>query len=368
MKLKIAYFVSNRTIFPPDPGEVSASSTVVGDIIKNLSPKHDITVYAPIGSKMKGVNIKNCGLKPYHLGFNLSDTEWTTRATVGMRQIFLGKLFSEADQYDIIHIHTEPIYLGMPYISLISTPVLFTSHNPVKEFEKPIYEHFADKVNLSAVSKNQALTISSKIKIPYIHNAIEVNKYSCNFEPKSYYLFLGRIVKEKGIETFLKVIQTNRDLAFKVVGTGKPEYENELRIEVAKSAKLEFINKIVHRETAPWFELFKNAKALIAPIEWEEPFGLTFIEAMGCGTPVIAFKRGAASEIIDHNVNGLLVDSKKGHTGISEAINKLEQLEKDDYIKMRHNARATVENKFSTQIMASKYERLYYELINKKGA
>ena len=110
-------------------------------------------------------------------------------------------------------------------------------------------------------------------------------------------------------------------------------------------------------------ELYQNAKAFLFPIQWEEPFGLVVVEAMSSGTPVIAFNRGAMSEIIEDGISGFLVDQEKGVNGIADAITKLESLTKEEYLTMRENARKRAEQNFSSSIMVENYEKLYKQLL-----
>ena len=104
-------------------------------------------------------------------------------------------------------------------------------------------------------------------------------------------------------------------------------------------------------------KLLKNAKALIAPIQWKEPFGLFMIEPMACGTPVIAFKRGSVPEIIKHGKTGFIVKN------ISEAVKAIKKIDQID----RKECRKHVEEKFSIEKMVDGYEKVYYDLLKKKG-
>ena len=124
--MNIAYFVSNRSTIPSAPDQITASTTVVLNIINELKSRHHITVYAAQGSHIDGVNIVDLGLPPFEVDSSLSNSDWITKAVLTMKQIYLGKLFKDATHYDIIHLHTEPSYLAMPFIDLVKTPVLIT--------------------------------------------------------------------------------------------------------------------------------------------------------------------------------------------------------------------------------------------------
>ena len=129
--------------------------------------------------------------------------------------------------------------------------------------------------------------------------------------------------------------------------------------------QIKFIGEVNHKGKA---ELLKNAKALIAPIQWREPFGLFLIEPMACGTPVIAFNRGSVPEIIKHGKTGFIVTpfnkkTKPNIEGFVKAIKKIYQMPETEYKKMRYNCRKHVEKNFSLEKMTSEYEKLYYKVL-----
>jgi len=374
--MKIAYFISNRSTFPSSKNEITASSTVVYNIIKHLSLKHEITLYAAKGSTVPPhVKLIDLDISPFSTDSNISNTDWTTKAVLGMKQLYLGELFGNADNYDLIHLHTEPVYLAMSYAHLIKTPILFTCHNAYHDAESSIFSFYDKKVYFSGLSKQQVSRIPFTKQPPVIYNGIEVEQFPFEKDSEGYFLFLGRLHKDKGIETFLDLVKSLPDKKFYIAGKGETSVEESIRKMEKEVNNLTFFG-MVPRATPQWFSLISKAKALIAPIQWDEPFGLTFIEAMACGTPVIAYSRGASPEVIKDGVTGYLINQSSeynvgtyrsgtyGIEGLVETIIHMTSLSNDDYKKLRYQAQTYAHDSFSTEKMASQYEELYKRIVS----
>ncbi|MCR4326374.1 MAG: glycosyltransferase [Candidatus Roizmanbacteria bacterium] len=360
--MKIAYFISNRSTIPSAPDQITASTTVVLNIINELKSRHEITVYAAQGSRIDGVKVIDLGLPPFLVDSSSASNDWITKAVLTMKQLYIGKLFEDASQYDIIHLHTEPSYLAMPFVPLIKTPVLITTHNTYHPFEEPIFKHFDGHVNFSALSHAQAKLHPLQQEVPVIYNGIPVEQFSVDNGEGNYFLFLGRMVHDKGIDTFLELAQKTPDQRFAVSGKGEKQYEDTAQLLARTHTNIAY-KGILHRESKDWSEAFGKAKALIMPLHWDEPFGLVPIEAMAHGTPVIAFNRGAMSEIIDHGKNGYLIPEADGIQGLQKAITHINSLSPDAYLALRQEARKKIESTFSAGTMGRNYEQLYEKII-----
>jgi glycosyltransferase involved in cell wall biosynthesis len=347
---------------PPEPSQIAASSTVTTNIIKELSKRHKITLYAAKGSHIDGVNIKDLGLDPFHIDSALTDNDWITKAVVAMKQIYIGEIFKRFEEYDIIHIQTEPIYLAMPYVSLIKTPVLFTSHNMYHDFEKTIFSFYDKKIYISALSYAQAKLYPLNQEIPVIHNGIEVEQFPYDEKGGNYFLFLGRLTKDKGIDVFLELAINNPKFQFYIAGKGSNEFEQKAKEAAQKYSHIKYFG-MVPRFSPQWFDLLSKAKALIMPINYEDSCPLVPLEAMSCGTPVIAFRKGALPEQIVDGKTGYIVDSNPKSLGL--ALQRLQSLSVKDYIQLRKQSREHIEKQFTNQEMAENYEKLYLRIIKK---
>ncbi len=359
--MRIAYYTSNRVIFPPRPEDMAASSVITADIVKNLKNSHKITVYAPRGSKMNGVEIIDFNFENFAIDSSISSVDWTTKSVIGMKQLFLGRVLEDAKNYDIIHLQTEPVYLGMPFVNLIETPILFTPHHPFYESDKPIFEFYDGKINMSVISKYQGSKYPMKQNLTVVHNGIDISDFEYNSDPKDYFLYLGRFTHDKGIEDFIELVRENPSYKFVIAGAGV--LEEAVVIASGNLANLESCGYLP-RGGKEWKDVLGNAKALIMPTVGEESFGMVMIEAMAFGTPVIAYKKCAAPEIIDDNKNGVIV-SELNIGGLKRGIKKINSLSYSNYRMMRQKAREKVEHNFASKMMAKNYEKLYQQILDK---
>lgn len=355
--MKIAYYTSNRTVFPPRPEDLAASSVITADIIRNLKDRHEITVYAAKGSQMDGVKIIDLDFENFAIDSSLGTTDWITKSAVGMKQIFLGKILEDADQYDVIHLQTEPVYLGFPFTNLVKTPILFTPHHPFYESDKAIFKFYDGKVNMSAISKYQGSKFPMTQELPVVYNGINIEDFSLNVKPQDYFLYLGRFTKDKGILDFIRLAEENSEIKFVVAGAGA--LEEEVKIASQKLNNLEYLGYLPRGEE-DWCRVLSNAKALVMPTVGEESFGMVMIEAMAFGTPVIAYNKCAVPEIVDEKCGFIVNDFNTFE--LKSGIQDLLSLNSEQYVNLRSQARKKVEENFTTKVMAENYEKLYLNL------
>lgn len=360
--MKIAYFVSNRSIFPSSKNEITASSTVVSSIIKYLSQRHEVTLYAAKGSTSEpNVEIVDLNLPPTDINQNNLNPDWVSKINVGMKQIYIGEIFANAHKFDLIHLHTEPIYLGMPYISLLKTPVLFTSHNEYHNAESSLFSFYNEKIYFSGLSKTQVANIPFTKSPPVIYNGLEVETFPFEKEAQDYFLFLGRLHQDKGIEMFLNLVKSLPNTQFYIVGKGEKKIEDNIRLLERSVNNLKFFG-IVPRLSTEWFSLLSNARALVSPTQYIDACPLVPLEAMACGTPVIAFPRGALPEQVVNMQTGIITNDCS-LPALKVAVEHISSLPIKDYKQMRSQAHTHVNNNFSAEKMALQYERLYIKII-----
>lgn len=374
--MKIAYFTSNRTTFPPADDQIAASITVTQNLISILKNRHQITLYAAKGSRVDGIMIKDLNLPPIHIDSAIHNNDWITKAVIGLKQIYLGEIFRDADQYDLIHIQTEPIYLGMPYIHLIKTPVLFTIHNTIKDYEKPIFRHYDGKINLSTLSKSQAIQIPFSQSLPLIYNGIETSQFNFIQNASDYCLFFGRLNDDKGLSNFLELTKKLPHRKFIIAGRGDADNEKIIYQACESQPNLTFLGMIT-RKSPKWVELLSQTRALIMPIKYNDSCPLVPLEVMAFGTPVVAYDRGALQEQIIDNISGFIVNpsddnirgdwiiKKTGIEGLCEAVERVYTMPEDKYKAMRFACRTHVEKNFTVERMVDEYEKLYEQIVNK---
>ena len=361
--MKIAYFTSNRTPFPPASDQIAASTTVTMNIINELKHRHQITLYAAKGSHIEGVEIVDLDLPPISIDSSLADSDWITKAVIGQKQIYLGAIAKDAHQYDVLHIQTEPTYLGWHLSEIVKTPILFTSHNTYHSFEKPIFQYYRDKIRFSALSKAQLRQMPFPGATPVIYNGVELDQFPFSPDADDYILFLGRLVDDKGIQHVLSLSEVLPSFQFYIAGRGPKQIEEEIKSQQQKQKNIKFFG-MVPRMTPLWLKLLSHAKALIMPIEYEDTCPLVPLEAMACGTPVLAYRRGALDEQVLDGKTGYVVDPDE--KSMLEAINKLYSLSDEAYGTMRANARHHIEHNHTSVGMAKQYESLYQALAHSK--
>lgn len=285
------------------------------------------------------------------------------------------------NNYDVIHDNsTSPIFYALK--NFLKAKVVTTIHTPINS--EVIYLPL--KLNLLNNKRHYFISISNfqkevakKNKIPIkemIYNGINIDdfKFFDNSQFKNQYiLWHGRIGKtdNKGL---LEAISVNNAIKRKmhVVGNivDKDYFQNEVKTNI--TSDIQFFdgnNNLVTKN-----KYYQNATCFLYPLMWDEPFGLVFLESMACGTPVVAFSRGAASEIIEDGKTGFLVNSsnkdkrgnwiikKTGIDGLKEAANKIYSMDPKDYQKMRENCRERIEKNFTDKIMAENYIKIYKKL------
>jgi glycosyltransferase involved in cell wall biosynthesis len=246
---------------------------------------------------------------------------------------------------DIIHVSSP---FAIPFSRFSSRSFVCTLHHPYDPALMDLYERHG-KVAYAAISRHQA-SGHATLHPHVIHHGLDLTKYRFEEKKQPYVVFLGRICRIKGTHNAIAIAKL-AGVPLKIAGEIQPifrEYfEREIRPHL-DGKNIEFVGEV---NLALKNELLSHASALLFPIEWEEPFGLVMIEAMACGTPVIAFPGGAVEEVIDNGISGKICRD------IGEAANSLQR----DFFKpkaVRHSA----EKRFSADAMAHHYYRLYSDL------
>ena len=263
------------------------------------------------------------------------------------------KLISLQDQFDIIHDHCE--FYTVPYSKFLKPPIITTLHHPLTEETIILYKKFPN-INFIAISKNQRRLGPGINIVKTIYHGLPIEKYDFNPEPKNYLLWLSKIMPEKGIAQAIDIAKLSGENLI-ISGNIPPEYGDyfDFRIKpLIDGKKIQFVGA---SDFSKKIELLKNAKAFLFPVKRPEPFGLVVIEAMACGTPVIAFKEGSMPELIEDGKTGFLVKN------IEEACQSLKKINKIS----REYCREYVKKNFNLKRMVNRYEKLYKKILTKKS-
>jgi len=349
-KLKIAQIAP--LWFPIPPIKYGGIEWVVYNLVEGLIKKgHQITLFASKDSKVP----KKCKLVSVYPTSLIKDgISWQDNT---YNILNLSEAFKRADEFDIIHSHVDLWEVFFP--ALVKTPCLHTIHNPLYSSAKKdsrlfILKHFKNN-NFVAISNSHRKLSRTKLNfLATIYNGIRIQEFKFNPKPKDHFIWCARIDKYKGIENVIEIAEKTGiklHLAGRLDDSQQEYYKK--RIKPHLNNKIKYIGEYSREEKS---KFFGEAKALIYPIEWEEPFGLNMAEAQACGTPVIAYDRGSVSEVVKDKKTGFVVKT------IQQAIKAVKNIDK---IK-RKDCRKLVEKKFTEETMVKSYEKLYYKLLSKK--
>jgi glycosyltransferase involved in cell wall biosynthesis len=266
--------------------------------------------------------------------------------------IHIGKAFKYAEQFDIIHNHTG--WVGTVLGSLIDKPVLDTLHWRFSEDNIPFYEAYKDAVFYNSISFGQRRSGPDLNYVGNVYNAIDIDSYQFSKDKGDYFININRICPDKGTDIAIDVA---RKAGVKLILAGKidPGGKDERYYKEKVAPRIDG-RQIIYRGEVSEEEkriLFRDARGFIFPLQWAEPFGLVMIEAMACGTPVIAFPFGSVPEIIENGKTGFIVSSFEQ---MVEAVNNIVCI---DPFECRKRA---VEM-FSINKMVDGYEMLYEKII-----
>jgi glycosyltransferase involved in cell wall biosynthesis len=264
--------------------------------------------------------------------------------------LHIARVFEEADQFDLIHNHFD--FLPLMWSRLVATPVVATVHGFSSPGILPAYRAYDDRVHYVAISdadRHPVLTYAATI-----HHGINLDAfaYRPDPDPDGHVLFFGRIHPDKGASDAIEIARAaERPIVLAGIIQDQEYFESEVRPRLGPDAT--YVGSVGGCDRAL---LLGSAAALLHPIAFEEPFGLSVIEAMACGTPVIAYRRGSMPELIEDGVNGFLVD------GLDEAVaalGKLDELE-------RKACRVVAEDRFSSAQMVAAYVAVYDRILRRE--
>jgi glycosyltransferase involved in cell wall biosynthesis len=256
------------------------------------------------------------------------------------------------EEFDFLHFHLD--YYPFSLFSRQPTPFLTTLHGRLDLPEhQPVFDTF-NTVPVVSISNSQRRPLPQAHWVRTVHHGLPERLLMPKSIKPSYFAFLGRIAPEKGIDRAIRIAQhcgVPLKVAAKVDRADQDYYDEQIK-PMMKAANVEFIGEINDKDKS---EFLSGAVALLVPIDWPEPFGLVMIEAMACGTPVIAFNRGSVPEVIDDGLTGFIVEDINGAIG---AVDRLSHLS-------RAKIRAHFEQHFTARRMAQDYLSVYRGLADR---
>lgn len=356
MSLCIAILAPIKRAITPDT-TVSRNRVIV-DLVTGLTARgHKVTIFGTGGSSLPGVTV--IPVVPVPLT-ELPPSENEFYQHTGYLTLLLSAALRAQGEFDIIHNHMYPEYLAM--LVPFATPLITTVHSQMTPLTSRVLQQFPG-AHLIAISR-MAQAASGIAGMDVVHNSVDTKFFAPIGGVGNYLLSVGRMSKAKdasgkfldpkGIGNAIAIAQ-KAGLPLKIVGNVEdPAFFDQI-VKPHLGPRIEFVGKVSPEQSLTRDQmraLFAGALAFINPINWEEPFGLVMAEALSCGTPVVAYNRGAASEIVEDGKTGFVVDPAGGIDAMEDAVKRVGAI---DRAQCREHAVAN----FSTERMVNEYEKLY---------
>lgn len=269
--------------------------------------------------------------------------------------------YQRAKDFDIIHSHGQ--YLSLFGARNLACPVVFTWHGSFYEGEVPEEKRdtlraFAD-LPIVSISNNQRLALPTLTYPATVYNSLDIAEYPYVDRPTAdYLLWVGRMSPKKGsIEAIAvaKKLGMRLEMAAALDPIDRPFFDTEVKPHI------DGVNVVFHGELdhVALMSLYGNAKAVLYPISWHEPFGLVMIEAMACGAPVVAFNIGSVPEVVEDGVTGFVISPSAGVDAMVHAVKRITDID-------RHACRTRVEKHFHKDRMVKEYEAVYKKIVGNR--
>lgn len=357
--MKIATMVRGYLPVPRPKDILYAPLDIALLVAQGLAKRgHEVDFYAPKGSK-PGVPVKHLGISPlFEDGEKWQAHLLEIKPHIHYMPLLLGdypfvsEMYEQASRgkYDILYFHHPelPLLFAKQYPSVVTASTL---HDPFLAWYQQMFQRYASpNSHLVAISNHQQRDDPASFA-GTVYNGVDTEQFSFSEKPGEYLLCAGRVVPEKG---FAEAVQLARKTGERLVMVGllfskdRPYFDKHIKPFL--NDRIQYVGYVEREKLAPYYQ---KAKALLMPVTWGEPFGMTMTEAMACGTPVIALCNGSVPEVVADGETGFVVDTVEG---MAQAIGKIDTIS-------RTACRQRVERLFSVEKMVDGYEALFQRLI-----
>jgi glycosyltransferase involved in cell wall biosynthesis len=307
---------------------------------------HDVTLFAAGDSRTAAALVAGCPVALWR--------DPDVRETLPQHVRLVELVFQQASRFDILHFHVD--YLHFPLVRRHRWATVTTMHGLLHAHDvQALFEEYHD-VPVVSISDHQRLPVRSAGWQATVYHGLPRTLLRPNDEPAGYLAFLGRMSPDKGVDHAIEIARAAGvplTIAAKIYPEERAYFDATIApLLDASQGLVRFVGEIGGREKE---RLLADARALLFPVEWEEPFGLVMIESLACGTPVIAWRRGSTPEIIDDGQTGFIVDN------IDAAVRAVSRLDEID----RRVCRRTFETRFDANRMAREYVTVYEQVIER---
>lgn len=341
--MKIAQIAPIAERVPPQ--KYGGTERIVHQLSEGLVKKgHQVTLFAT-GDSITHAQLKSIypqGLREAKVKDPHGINPWTL--------LHLGWAYSFQEDFDIIHDHNNPI--SLPMANNAKRPVVMTIHSPLDETNQKLLSTLKNP-NFVSISYSQIANATNVNFVDTVHNGLDLADREFSSSPDGYLLFIGRMSPEKGPHLAIEVaerIGLPLVMAAKVDEVDKDYFSQYIAPKL--SQKITWIGEVTDEEKG---QLYSKALAFLHPVTWPEPFGLTMIEAMASGCPVIGFNKGSVAELVIDKMTGFVVDN------IEEMVESVRQIDKID----RHETRKYALTHFGSSLMVDRYEAIYQQVLSR---
>lgn len=323
---------------PPGYGGIEYVVSVLTDELVRRG--HEVTLYAT-GDSVTLARLRAVCARP----LRGQELIWP----LGLELAHLARVLDESQEYDVIHNHYGPMLMAFSHVA--KAPMLTTIHGPMPPEAMTLWDTYAGFYN--TISRASKSGFPDRGYLGVVYNGIDVASFPFQRDKENFLLFLARISPEKGTHLAIEAtLRANRTLiiAGKIDRVDSDYWEKEVRPWI-DGERIQYVGEADARAKR---DLLARAACLLHPVTWPEPFGLNMAEAMACGTPVIAMRRGSIPEVIANGETGYVVDTVEEMVAAIGRVNRIEPA----------CCRTRVEQLFSTQRMVDGYERLYDRIVD----
>jgi glycosyltransferase involved in cell wall biosynthesis len=308
---------------------------------------HDVTLFASGDSKTNG-RLHPVWPRALRLGQARTDPN-------AIYAILLETIARHAKEFDVLHVHID--WLHLPLLRRLGVPLVTTLHGRLDLPGLPDVVRAFQDAHFVSISNDQRVSLPGAKWCATVYHGLPVSQFRPSWERGHYLAFLGRLSADKGPEDAIRIARA-AGMPLRIaakVPRGETRYFRQKIEPQVDGEQVRLVGEINEKAKQPFLS---EAAALLFPINWPEPFGLVMIEAMACGTPVIAYRSGSVPEVIDDGVTGFIVD---GERQAIDAVGKIANLD-------RRRIRDTFERRFSAARMATDYLHCYERIRQLKPA
>ena len=335
--------------FPVPPPGYGGVELVVAQLADRLSERHDVTLFGAAGS-CTAAKLVTTSLDP-------PDAALVGNPWLDAHHAISAYLRIQDEGFDLVHDHSGIVGPALASLLCGSPPVVHTLHGPWNELARHYYAAIDQYVHLVAISETQR---DANLDVRYagvVHNGIELDRYPCLETKDDFLVYIGRANPDKGPALAIEVARRAGLPLAMVVKKAEPFERAYWDEHVAPELhdEVEVYEDVSHERKV---DLLARARAMVFPIQWPEPFGLVMVEAMACGTPVVACAAGAAVELVEDGVTGFLRNS------VDDLVQAVAEVDRCP----PGACRARVEQRFSAEVMVRGYETMFERLIAGRSA